>query len=96
MTVLSKKKKIKYNRAETRAAWILLLPSVIGLTCITYLPMLASFTLSLFNWNGLGEMKFVGMETMCASLPGTPSFTVPSLPPWNTRGSPSSAAWSIP
>ena len=62
MTVLSKKKKIKYNRAETRAAWILLLPSVIGLTCITYLPMLASFTLSLFNWNGLGEMKFVGME----------------------------------
>ena len=32
MTVLSKKKKIKYNRAETRAAWILLLPSVIGLT----------------------------------------------------------------
>ena len=54
MTVLSKTKHlVKYNRAETRAAWILLLPSVIGLTCITYLPMLASFTLSLFSWNGL-------------------------------------------
>ena len=53
MTALSKKAKtIQYNRAETRAAWLLLLPSVIGLTCITYLPMLASFTLSLFSWNG--------------------------------------------
>ena len=62
MTVLSKKKKVKYNRAETRAAWILLLPSVIGLACITYLPMIASFALSLFSWNGLGEMKFIGME----------------------------------
>ena len=62
MTVLSKTKRmVKYNRAETRAAWILLLPSVIGLTCITYLPMLASFTLSLFSWNGLGEMKYVGI-----------------------------------
>ncbi len=62
MTVLSKKVKVKYNRAETRAAWLLLLPSVIGLTCITYLPMLASFTLSLFSWNGLGDMTYVGAD----------------------------------
>ena len=62
MTALSKKAKVKYSRAETRAAWLLLLPSVIGLTCITYLPMLASFTLSLFNWNGLGDMTYVGAD----------------------------------
>ena len=62
MTALSKKAKVKYRRAETRAAWLLLLPSVIGLTCITYLPMLASFTLSLFNWNGLGDMTYVGAD----------------------------------
>ena len=59
---LSKKTKVKYNRADTRAAWLLLLPSVIGLTCITYLPMLASFTLSLFSWNGLGDMTYVGAD----------------------------------
>ena len=62
MTAVSKRNRIRYNRAEARAAWLLLLPSVIGLTCITYLPMIASFALSLFNWNGLGDMKFVGFE----------------------------------
>ena len=62
MTVLTKKHMIRYNRGETRAAWICLLPSVIGLVCITYIPMIASFTLSLFNWNGLGEMKYIGLD----------------------------------
>ena len=63
MKALSKKRRaIRYSRAETRAAWICLLPSVIGLVCITYLPMIASFTLSLFSWNGLGEMKFIGRD----------------------------------
>jgi len=62
MTAKPIKRKIKYNRAETRAAWVLLLPSVIGLVCITYLPMIASFALSLFSWNGLGAMKFIGLD----------------------------------
>lgn len=62
MTVTPVKKKFHFHRAETRAAWICLLPSVIGLVCITYLPMLASFALSLFSWNGLGAMKFVGLD----------------------------------
>lgn len=62
MTVKPVKKLIKYNRSETRAAWLCLLPSVIGLVCITYLPMLASFALSLFSWNGLGAMKFIGLD----------------------------------
>ena len=62
MTARPIKKMVKYNRAETRTAWLCLLPSVIGLVCITYLPMIASFALSLFSWNGLGPMKFVGMN----------------------------------
>ena len=62
MTAKPTKKRIKYNRDETRTAWICLLPSVIGLVCITYLPMIASFALSLFSWNGLGAMKFVGLD----------------------------------
>lgn len=56
------KKKRKYNKAESRAAFICMLPSMIGLICITYLPMIASFTLSLFSWNGLGNMKFIGLD----------------------------------
>ena len=56
------KKKRKYNKAESRAAYICMLPSIIGLICITYLPMIASFALSLFSWNGLGDMKFIGLD----------------------------------
>lgn len=56
------KKKRKYNKAESRAAYICMLPSIIGLICITYLPMIASFALSLFSWNGLGAMKFIGLD----------------------------------
>ena len=62
MTARPTRKMVKYNRAETRTAWLCLLPSVIGLVCITYLPMIASFALSLFSWNGLGAMKFIGFE----------------------------------
>ena len=62
MTALPGKKKVRFSRAETRAAWLCLLPSVIGLVCITYLPMIASFALSLFSWNGLGEMKYIGLD----------------------------------
>ena len=62
MTAVPKRHMIRYNRGETRAAWICLLPSVIGLVCITYIPMIASFTLSLFNWNGLGELKYIGLD----------------------------------
>jgi len=54
------KKRIRYNKAEVRVAYVCLIPSIIGLVCITYIPMLASFALSLFSWNGLGAMKFVG------------------------------------
>lgn len=56
------RKKRKYNKAESRAAYICMLPSIIGLICITYLPMIASFALSLFSWNGLGAMKFIGLD----------------------------------
>ena len=61
MTVKPIKKLVKYNKAETRTAWLCLLPSVIGLVCITYLPMIASFALSLFSWDGLGEMQYDGL-----------------------------------
>ena len=62
MTVKPIKKLVKYNKAETRTAWLCLLPSVIGLVCITYLPMIASFALSLFSWDGLGEMQYEGLH----------------------------------
>lgn len=49
------------RRAEERTAWICLIPSVIGLVFLTYVPLVAVFGLSLFNWKGISEPIFVGL-----------------------------------
>ena len=55
----------KATRKEARAAKIFLIPAFLGLTFITYLPLLAVFALSLFNWKTiqpLSNAKFVGLS----------------------------------
>ncbi|MDY4140718.1 MAG: sugar ABC transporter permease [Eubacteriales bacterium] len=42
--------------------------------CITCLPMIASFALSLFNWNGLGKMTFVGLDNYVKLFTGDSKF----------------------
>lgn len=57
-------KKLKSNRlqrGESRAAYILLLPSIIGLIFLTYLPLAEVFGLSLFDWRGVGVPEFKGL-----------------------------------
>lgn len=48
-------------RSESRAAFILLLPSIIGLIFLTYLPLAEVFGLSLFDWRGVGVPEFKGL-----------------------------------
>ena len=48
-------------RSESRAAFILLLPSIIGLVFLTYLPLAEVFGLSLFDWRGVGAPEFKGL-----------------------------------
>lgn len=45
-----------------RWAWLFILPCLLGLAVFTYLPTLASFTLSFTYWNLLGAPRFVGVE----------------------------------
>ena len=59
MRVTMKKGKQK-NNATTRAgrkeeltAYLCLIPAFLGVTLISYLPTLAVFVLSLFDWNGI-------------------------------------------
>lgn len=58
-------KKVKRSdrlmRSEGRAAYILLLPSIIGLIFLTYLPLAEVFGLSLFDWRGVGVPEFKGL-----------------------------------
>lgn len=50
------------GKREERTAYLCLIPAFLGVTFISYLPTLAVFVLSLFNWNGLTDMKFIGLE----------------------------------
>ena len=50
---------------EERAAYLFLLPNLIGVLLLVVLPILASFALSFTEWNpalGLNGIEFVGME----------------------------------
>jgi multiple sugar transport system permease protein len=50
-------------RQEARAAKLFLIPAFLGLTFITYLPMLSAFILSLFKWTAIMPQPiFVGLN----------------------------------
>ncbi len=51
----------KLLRSENRAAYILLIPSIIGLIFLTYVPLVEVLGLSLFDWRGVGTPNFVGL-----------------------------------
>lgn len=49
------------GKREERTAYLCLIPAFLGVTLISYLPTLAVFILSVFDWNGLTTPKFVGL-----------------------------------
>lgn len=48
------------QRKESMTAYLCLIPVFLGLTIISYIPTISVFILSLFDWNGLTQPKFVG------------------------------------
>ena len=52
----------KAGKREERTAYLCLIPAFVGVTCISYLPTIAVFILSFFNWNGLTDMEFVEID----------------------------------
>ncbi|MGC6174788.1 sugar ABC transporter permease [uncultured Clostridium sp.] len=50
------------GKKEERTAYLCLIPAFLGVTLISYLPTLAVFILSLFNWNGLSTPEFIGFD----------------------------------
>lgn len=50
------------GKKEARTAYLCLIPAFLGVTLISYLPTLAVFILSLFNWNGLSAPEFIGFD----------------------------------
>jgi len=50
------------DREEARAAKIYLIPAFLGLTFITYIPLLSVFGISLFEWNFPFPLEFTGLS----------------------------------
>lgn len=59
---VKKKTTSRAGKKEARTAYLCLIPAFLGVTLISYLPTLAVFILSLFNWNGLSDPEFVGFD----------------------------------
>ncbi|MGL6201317.1 MAG: carbohydrate ABC transporter permease [Lachnospiraceae bacterium] len=63
MKALKRQNKIsRAGKKEERTAYLCLIPAFLGVTCISYLPTLAVFILSLFEWNGLTTPTFTGLD----------------------------------
>ena len=78
MSVLSRRPKRRNEllRSETRTAYLCLIPSIIGLIFLTYIPLIEVFGLSFFSWKGTGfsGFKFVGLNNYIRLLTTDPYF----------------------
>ena len=61
-------------KSEARMAYICLIPALIGLTFITYLPLLAVFGISFFKWKGFSSPSFTGIDNYIRLFTADPYF----------------------
>lgn len=71
-----KLRKIPLTRAakEATVARLCLIPAFVGLTVLTYGPLLAVFILGFFNWKGFSSPTFVGMSNYIRLFTEDPFF----------------------
>lgn len=61
-------------KSEARTAYLCLIPSIIGLVVLTYVPLVAVFGLSLFRWEGVGIPEWVGLNNYIRLFTRDPYF----------------------
>lgn len=59
---------------EARVAHLCLIPAYVGLTVLTYGPLLAVFILGFFNWKGLSTPRFTGLSNYVRLFTEDPYF----------------------
>ncbi|MDR0494484.1 MAG: sugar ABC transporter permease, partial [Treponema sp.] len=64
----------KNSAHETRAAYLFLIPALVGLTVLTYGPLIAVFVLSFFNWRGALSPSFTGIANYVRLFTEDPYF----------------------
>lgn len=60
--VKSRKKKLSLKTREAMAGYLFLLPNILGFIGFSLIPVITAFGLSLTNWNGMQETKFIGFK----------------------------------
>ena len=56
------------NARRPLLGWLLIAPSLIGVTAFLILPVLLAFVVSLFRWDLLGTRRFIGLENYTTLL----------------------------
>jgi multiple sugar transport system permease protein len=77
MSKTTKKSKTRHSSiysSEEHTAYLCLIPAILGLTFITYLPLIGVFGISFFNWKGLASPKFNGVNNYIKLFTADPYF----------------------
>lgn len=74
LTQLEKKPRSRLLRKEARAAYVYLIPAMIGLIVLTYVPLVAVFGLSFFKWSGTGTPEWIGLANYVRLFTTDPYF----------------------
>lgn len=61
-------------RKEQRTAYLCLIPAFIGLIVLTYVPLLAVFVISFFQWKGIASPSFTGITNYVRLFTTDPYF----------------------
>lgn len=61
-------------RAEQRTAYLCLIPAFVGLIVLTYVPLLAVFVISFFQWKGISSPHFNGIANYIRLFTSDPYF----------------------
>ncbi len=65
---------LSMKKKESLTAYLCLIPAFLGLTFITYLPLLGVFVISFFKWKGLSQPKFAGFDNFIRLFTTDPYF----------------------
>ncbi|MGG1513908.1 sugar ABC transporter permease [Paenibacillus oryzisoli] len=60
------RRRSRFFAGEARVAYICLIPAIVGLIFLTYLPLLGVLGISMTNWTGLKSPEFIGFSNYIA------------------------------
>lgn len=58
----AKKKKSTFKRKNRITAYMFLAPNILGFLTFIFIPVIFSFFMSFTEWNGFGEISFIGLD----------------------------------